>query len=277
MLREKSSKETIMDLQKEHQVTQSDLNNLKQWFSGYVHSFYCTDPIIQEALLLKEEHSLSVCEEILNIGRGLNMTPDNLRLAEVMALFHDIGRFEQVTRYKTFVDGKSENHAQLGVKILKQENTLKALDTDTRDLILQAIFYHNRLSIPEDEGYTCLCYSRLLRDADKLDIFNIVSAYYVNDSEKSAAVELDLPDTPTVSDKVIKSINEGKMISMQQLQSLNDFKLLQMSWVHDINYQPTFQLIFERDYLQKIRNTLPATEEIDRIYSKLITYLKENI
>ena len=266
-----------MALQKEHQVTESDLNNLKQWFSKYVHSFYCADPIVQEALLLKEEHSLCVCDEILNIGRGLDMTPDNLRLAEVMALFHDIGRFEQVTRYKTFVDGKSENHAEMGVKILKQEKTLRALDGDTQELILKAISYHNRLSVPEDESYTCIYFSKLLRDADKLDIFNIVSAYYVNDSEKSAAVELDLPDTPTVSDKIIKSINEGKMIGMQQLQSLNDFKLLQMSWVHDINYQPTFQLIFERDYLQKIRNTLPATKEIDRIYSRLISYLKENI
>ena len=266
-----------MTLQKEHQVTESDLSNLKQWFSGYVHSFYCADPIVQEALLLKEKHSLNVCNEIMNIGRGLDMTPDNMRLAEVMALFHDIGRFEQVTRYKTFVDGKSENHAVLGVEILKQEKTLTALDGYTQELILKAISYHNRLSVPENENDICLYFSRLLRDADKLDIFNLVSTYYVSDAYRSTAVELDLPDTPTVSDKVISSICEGKMISMQHLQSLNDFKLLQMSWVHDINYQPTFQMIFERDYLKKIRNTLPATEEIDHIYSKLISHLKENI
>ena len=266
-----------MKLQKKHQVTESDLNNLKQWFSEYVHSFYCADPLVQQPLVLKEEHSLRVCHEVMNIGRMLNMTPDNLRLAEVMALFHDIGRFEQVTRYKTFVDGKSENHAELGVKILKQEKTLTALDGDTQKLILKAISYHNRLSVPEDESDICLYFSRLLRDADKLDIFNLVSTYYASVSDRSTAVELDLPDTPTVSDKVISSICEGKMIDMRQLQSLNDFKLLQMSWVHDINYQPTFQLIFERDYLKKIRNTLPATEEIDHIYSKLISYLKGNI
>jgi hypothetical protein len=32
------------------------LNNLKQWFSRYVQSFYSSDPIVQEALVLKENH-----------------------------------------------------------------------------------------------------------------------------------------------------------------------------------------------------------------------------
>jgi hypothetical protein len=65
------------------------------------------------------------------------------------------------------------------------------------------------------------------------------------------------------------------MISMQQLRSLNDFKLLQMGWVYDINCQPTFQMIYERGYLKKIRDTLPASERIDHIYSKLMSYLNE--
>ena len=60
--------------------------------------------------MLKEKHSLRVCNEILNIGKNHNLTDNNLRLAEAMALFHDIGRFEQYTRYQTFVDKKSENH-----------------------------------------------------------------------------------------------------------------------------------------------------------------------
>jgi hypothetical protein len=146
----------------------------------------------------------------------------------------------------------------------------------TRELILKAISYHNRLSIPEDESPVCIYFSKLLRDADKLDIFNLVSTYYhINHTERSAAVELDLPDTHEVSDEILTSLQEGKMISMQQLRSLNDFKLLQMGWVYDINCQPTFQMIYELDYLKKIRDTLPASERIDHIYSKLMSYLKE--
>ncbi|GAB6270755.1 MAG TPA: HD family phosphohydrolase [Syntrophaceae bacterium] len=268
----------MMVSQNEYQVTESDLDHLKQWFSRYVQSFYSADPVVQEGLVLKEKHSFRVCDEILNIGRKMDLSKNNLRLAEVMALFHDIGRFEQFARHKTFVDKKSENHGQLGVKVLEQENALAALPADARELILKSISYHNRLSVPEDESHICLYFSRLLRDADKLDIFHLVSTYYYADgAERSAAIELDLPDTPEVSEEIMACLSEGKLISMQHLRSLNDFKLLQMAWVYDVNYSPTFQMIYERDYLRKIRDTLPATEGIDRIYARLMSYLKENI
>ena len=267
-----------MPSENEYLLTESALSDLKEWFSRYIQSFYSSDPIIQQALELKEKHSLRVCNEILNIGKELDLSRNNLRLAEVMALFHDIGRFEQFTRYQTFVDKKSENHGELGVKVLQQENALAALDNDTQELILKAISYHNRLSIPDDETHICTYFSKLLRDADKLDIYYLVSTYYYrNEAQRSAAIELDLPDTPEVSEEIMTNIAEGKTVSTHQLKTLNDFKLLQMSWIYDINCQPAFQVIYERDYLKKIRDTLPATEGIDRIYSKLVSYLKEKL
>ena len=256
-------------------LSESDLNNLRTWFSRYVHSFYSQDAAVQRGLLLKEKHSLKVCDEILDIGRKLHLSDKNLRLAETMALLHDIGRFEQFTRYRTFVDRKSENHGELGVKVLQQEKTLRALNEGTRDLILKTILYHNRLSIPEDETPVCIYFTKLLRDADKLDIFAIASTYYANHAEKSSAIELDLPDTPEVSNEVLAGIRERKMVGMRQLRSLNDFKLLQMAWVYDVHFQPAFQMIYERDYLRKIRDTLPESEKIDRIYADLQSYVKK--
>ena len=267
-----------MPSENEYLLTESALSDLKEWFSRYIQSFYSSDPIIQQALELKEKHSLRVCNEILNIGKELDLSHNNLRLAEAMALFHDIGRFEQFTRYQTFVDKKSENHGELGVKVLRQEKALAALDDDTQELILKAISYHNRLSIPEDEIHICTYFSKLLRDADKLDIYYLVSTYYYsNEAQRSAAIELDLPNTPEVSEEIMTNIAERKMVSTHQLKTLNDFKLLQMSWVYDINCQPAFQIIYDRDYLRKIRDTLPATEEIDQIYSKLMSYLMEKL
>lgn len=262
----------------EYQLAEADLNTIKQWFDRYVHSFYSSDPIIQKVLALKENHSLRVCTEILNIGKKLDLSNSSLRIAETMALFHDIGRFEQFTRYRTFVDGKSENHGELGVKVLQQGKALAALDAEARELIFKAISYHNRLSVPADESHICIYFSKLLRDADKLDIFNLFSTYYyLNPTERNATVELDLPDTPDVSEEVLTSIQDGNMINMNHLKSLNDFKLLQMAWVYDVNCQPALQMIYERDYLKKIRDTLPASEKIDQAYAKLLSYLKEHI
>ena len=257
-------------------LRETDLNHLKKWFSHYVRSFYCADPVTQQAIELKEKHSLSVCSEILNVGRQLRMSQNSLRIAEAMALFHDIGRFDQFTRYRTFADRKSENHAQLGVEVLRREYTLAALNEETRNLILKAISFHNRLSIPDGETHICMHFSRLLRDADKLDIFNLVSSYYCADpGERSNAIELDLPDTPGMSDEILTSLLNGKMISMQQIQSCNDFKLFQMGWIYDINFQPAFQIIQERDYLKKIREALPQSDRIDHIYNHLLSYLKQ--
>ena len=265
-----------MSSEKQYLLTEFDLNNLKHCFSRYVRLFYSSDPVIQRAIVLKEDHSLRVCKEILNIGRKLDLSHNNLRLAEAMALFHDIGRFEQFTRYQTFVDKKSENHGELGIKVLRQEKILAVLDEETRELILKAVLYHNRLNVPEEESPVCIYFSKLLRDADKLDIFNLVTTYYyATPEERSAAIELDLPDTPTVSDEIMTSLRDGKMIGMQQIQSLNDFKLLQMAWIYDINYQPTFQMIQERNYLQKIRDTLPASDGIDQIYNRLLRHLRK--
>jgi hypothetical protein len=271
-----SGKGKNVETQTPYGLTQNDLNHLKKWFSDYVRSFYCADPVTQQAIVLKEEHSLKVCREILNVGGGLGMSQNGLRIAEAMALFHDIGRFDQFTRYRTFVDGKSENHALLGVEVLCREDTLAALNEETRSLILKAISYHNRLSIPEDETSVCIHFSKLLRDADKLDILNLVTDYYcAGPGEKSNAIELDLPDTPGMSEVILNSLQNGKMIRMQQLESLNDFKLLQMAWIYDINFQPTFRIIQERDYLKKIRDALPESDKIDQIHDHLLSYLKQ--
>jgi len=261
-----------------YRVTENNLRDLTHWFTCYVQLFGSNDPVIQQAVKLKEDHSLRVCSEILNIGRRLNLNTHDLRLAEVMALFHDIGRFEQVTRYRTFVDRQSEDHAELGVKVLQQENTLALLNEATRTLIFKTIAYHNRMGVPETESPVCIYFSNLLRDADKLDIFNVFADYYYAPPEtRNSAVELDLPDTADISEDILTGLQNRKMIKMQQLQSLNDFKLLQMAWIYDINFQPTFRIIQERNYLGMIRNTLPASEKIDKIYERLLLDLQQGV
>ena len=96
-------------------------------------------------------------------------------LALLCALFHDIGRFEQLKQYDTFLDHKSVDHAALSCQVLKENQILAALPAPDQEMILTAIANHNRLEIDENsvsgqEGMT-LC--RLLRDADKCDIFRV--------------------------------------------------------------------------------------------------------
>ncbi len=259
-------------------LPEEELQAVKDWFSRYVRSFYTPDPVLQPSLLLKEQHSRRVSNLILAIGGKLGLSDQGLRVAEVMGLLHDIGRFEQVTRYGTFVDRKSENHAELGLRVLEQEQVLATVADAPRQLIRKAISYHNRLAIPDGESEACLFYSRLLRDADKLDILALFSVYYhASPEERSTAVELDLPDEPGVSKEVLEDLQQGKAVVIGHLKVLNDFKLLQLGWVSDINFAPTLAILYERGYLRKIRDSLPASQAIDHIYSRILSDIEKRL
>ena len=86
----------IMNFPNDYNLSQGHLDEMKGWFFQYVKSCYSSNPVIQQPLKLKEDHSLRVCAAILDIGRKLSLSEKDLRIAEAMALFHDIGRFEQI-------------------------------------------------------------------------------------------------------------------------------------------------------------------------------------
>ncbi|MBM9520731.1 HD domain-containing protein [Desulforhopalus vacuolatus] len=250
------------------------IDDLKKWFAAYVQTFTSENNEVQQNINLKEEHTRRVCCEILHLGQQLGLNASELRLAEITALFHDIGRFEQFARYGTFMDGKSVNHAQFGVKILQEKKVLARLDDSVRDLVLRIITYHNRAVLPTEESATCLFFSRLLRDADKLDIWRVVTEYYQQrDQKANTGLELGLPDTPVFSDAVVQDILAGRIVDIKHLKTLNDFKLLQVGWVYDLNFIPTFQRLKEKGYLDMIRAVLPETEGIDKIFTNITSFV----
>ena len=256
-------------------ISQENLNEINHWFTEYVRQYIHEGPENRN-IVLKEEHTYRVRNEIHNIGEQLGLKDDALRLAEVCALLHDVGRFEQYDRYHTFSDRKSENHALLGIRILKKHHVLKKFDPITKALIFRTIEYHNHISLPADEKYPHLLFIKLLRDADKLDIYRVVTDYYCrNDAQKNEAIELDLPDTPGISKKVYQNLISGKTIHSDELMNLNDFKLLQIGWIFDINFAPTLRLIQSRQYLEMIRRALPDTDEIHNIFNRIQAYLNQ--
>jgi putative nucleotidyltransferase with HDIG domain len=254
------------------------IKELEAWFNNYVQTFKSKNTDLLPNIILKEEHTKRVCNEILSIGEKIGLDEKKLCLAKIVALFHDIGRFEQYAKYHTFVDRDSVNHALLGVQVLKKNGVLKKLDKPLQSLIMRVILYHNRFALPKKETQECLFFSKLLRDSDKLDIWRVVTHYYSSkNGKKNVAIELGLPDTPWISSDVYKDLIEKKIVHVSHLKNLNDFKLLQVGWVYDINFLQTFQAIQERGYLEMIRAALPKTEKISEIFEIIYAYINEKI
>jgi hypothetical protein len=195
-----------------------------------------------------------------------------------MGLLHDIGRFKQYAVYGTFKDRESENHARLGLRELASHDVLAGCTKGEKKWIAKAIACHNTLEIPAGENGKTLIFIRLLRDADKLDIWRVFIEYYKErDKKPNPVVEIGLPDDPSFSPKVVAALNEDRFVRMQDLRTSNDFKLLLISWVFDLNYDYSFQLVKDRKYIEKIEATLPPLKQISAAIKHAYDYVERHL
>jgi hypothetical protein len=257
-------------------VTQNEVTKLKNWFEEYVKIFKSNDREIQRNYDLKVIHTKNVCKNIIEIGKDLGLENTDIYISEIIALFHDLGRFEQFFKYKTFSDEKSENHSKLAIKIINKYSVLEKLDEFSKEIIKKSILNHNKISIEDEKDEKVLFFSKLIRDADKLDIFRLIIEYYKNkENEKNDTIELGLRDTDDYSEDIYNKVINQQVARYEDLKLSNDFKILQLSWIYDINFSYSFKKIKEKDYLTSIYNALPKSEKITTLYNKIISYLNQ--
>ncbi len=257
---------------------QHELNDHKRWFSDYCRSFYSSDHEDQRNIVLKQEHTGRVCENIVQIARGLLLDGERVVLAEAIALYHDIGRFPQYQKFKTFKDSISANHASLGAHVLIENNVLQTLPRHEQDIILRSVTLHNVYSLPGGLDQEMLFFLKLVRDADKLDIWRVAIEYYGQPEEgRASAAGLGLPDVPGYSQEILTALRNRQMVQMSTLKTLNDFKLLQLAWIYDLNFEISLRILESRHYIDGIAKTLPRSKEISSALAALRGYLREGL
>ena len=268
----------VSTIQTTDMISKKIFYELETWFENYVKGFLKDDFPGPGILTIKYDHTKRVCSEIRSIGESLNLSSEELRLAHIIALFHDLGRFEQYKQYETFVDEKSVNHGELGVDILKRNNILVDLSDEAQYLIEESIKNHNIIEISEYESPLITLFSRMIRDADKLDIFHIVIENYgYNEENRNKTIDLHLPQIDTISEKVIQDIHDGRLVKKNHLSTVNDFKLLQMAWIFDINFRFTYNEIKRRKYLEVIKNTMVQSKELESLWEIIVNFIPGNI
>jgi hypothetical protein len=250
--------------------------HLKEWFAAYCRGFYTGNVANDRNIALKEEHTGLVCENMNCLTKGLPLADSDRATAQTIALFHDLGRFEQYRCYSTFRDDISVNHAALGVKVLIEGNVLKMLDEEERRTICLAVSHHNVFRLPGSLNSRDLLFTQLIRDADKLDIWRIFAEYYeMPEAERASAVGLGFPDLPDCSPDVLRSLQQREMVNLSLLKSLNDFKLLQLSWVFDLNFPASFRLLQERGLICGLSATLPKEKAVENAVRGVRAFVAE--
>lgn len=256
-------------------MEQEQLDEFRTRFGEYVERFYGDDPYVNSNLKSKQEHTHRTCTEMLYLAGELALTANQKRIAETIALFHDIGRFPQFTRYRTYIDTKSENHCLLALKVLEETRVLEPVTEEERILIERAIEYHGRRELPDDLDSQCLLFSRMIRDADKLDVFYVCIDNYNRYAENpdDFALEIELPDEPYISPGVLEAVMTGNLVDYSDLRTLNDMKLLQIGWVYNVNFTAALRRIKQRRFIETLFAFLPSSKDIEKIKEKIYAYI----
>jgi len=252
----------------------SEVKIFRKFFRNYVNKFYLSseDEEVKANLKLKEIHTSKVYRNINFISKSLNLSQEEINLAKSIALFHDIGRFEQLIKYKTFLDRNSENHSEIGLRILKEEGILKCIDENERNILIDAIRYHNVRKVPEIKDKS-LFFCKLIRDADKIDIIRVWIDYFEGKENFDPSYGFNLSKNDGYSRNIIKDIFENKISPIENVKTYNDIKLLLLTWIYDINFTASLRIILKRKYIQKIFKILPENEEIKKVSKHINNYI----
>lgn len=221
-----------------------DYNKATQAFETYLDQYNREDDKIN----LKIVHTYGVVTAAEYIAKNLNLDSENFQLAKLIALLHDIGRFEQLKRYNSF-DDRIIDHAILGVEILKEQDFIREFVTDPQydETIYTALYNHNTFAInPEVQGNQLL-HTQIIRDADKLD------NYRVKVEEKFETLfdisQFELEDE-LITPKIAQEFRHNHLIMSSDRKTHLDMWLSYLAFMFDLNFEASKQFIIENDYTE---------------------------
>lgn len=222
-----------------------------------------------EAIEGKQKHSLRVMELSTKIATELKLSQEEIELATLIGLLHDIARFEQYTQYKTYRDVDSFDHGDYGVKILNKD-IRNYIDTDKYDKIIKcAVKNHNKYKIENGLNEKEELFCKIVRDADKLDIlYEILEIFWKEDKDKPNV------EYSKISDEAMKQILNRKLIKRKKGDDDLVKLLCTVAFVFDINFETSLTIIKQENYINRM---LDSFEFKDENTKKQIELIKENV
>lgn len=231
-----------------------DIIKAKKFYKEYISNFNPEEPRIA----LKVAHIYRTAEKAKWIAEKLELNKEDVMLAELIGLLHDIGRFEQVRKYNTFLDKISINHGEYGVKVLFEDNLIRNFieDRDYDEIIRKAVLNHNRDIIEAGCTDRELLHCKIIRDADKLDIFKVILI-----DPLEAAYPLDRYPKEGISKEIKVGFLENHKIDYSNIKTCADLLVGQIAYVFDINYKYSLEKIVKENYLERLIKRFDAKDE----------------
>ena len=219
------------------------------------------------------EHSFRVMDISKQIAESLNLDSEKVDLAMLIGLLHDIGRYEEYMKKYIYKSDEKIDHGDLGIEILKNNNYIRnfILEEDYDNIILKAIEFHNKYSITEDLKEEEILFAKIIRDADKLDIFY--------ECWENFWIDIKDVESSCISEEVLKDFKENIVISKKIIKTPIDNLLMVLAFIFDINFEYSFEIIKKEKYIEKIigifnfeknKTAMKQLEEVKKILNEYI-------
>ena len=210
---------------------------------------------------LKIRHTYGVVRACEYIVDKLELNEEDKELAKLIALLHDIGRFEQIRQSDCFIDSSNMDHAILGNDILFNNNLIRKFVEDDKydNIISKAILNHNKLSIEEGLSERELLHAKIIRDADKLDNFRVKSEDDFENIIDNASKEI--LENDVVSDNIYNDFMNDRVIVSKDRKTYLDFWVSYLAFMFDFNYIYGLEYIKEKNYINIIIDRLDYKKE----------------
>lgn len=233
-----------------------DLVSAEKEFNNYTSRFKVDDNKVN----IKIKHTYGVVQISGYIAEKLNLSIEDIELAKLIGLLHDIGRFEQAVRYDNYNDYDTMDHANFATKLLFEENLIRKFIVDNRydSIIEKAIKNHNKFEIEEGLNDRELLHAKIIRDADKTDNF-VVKQY--QDFYSLFRKKEDDVAKEEITDVVWKEFLSEKTIITHHRKTSMDAWVSYLAWVYDYNFVPGLQYLKENNCIDKVIDRLEYKNE----------------
>ena len=242
-----------------------DLNKAIKAFEEYVSHFDIKIPTIH----LKVVHTYEVIKCSDYLCDKLCLSLEDRQLAALIALLHDIGRFEQWMKYGSFADYKTVDHALFSSQLLFEGGLIREFIEDHQydDIIKHAIEQHNKYKVDDGFDERTLLFIHLIRDADKLDNFRVKDE---EDIETILYVSLDDVNKDDISKDIFDQFYHQKLIYAPTRKTKLDFWLSFIAFIFDLYFDESLEYIKEYDWVNRsIKRIQPVDKKTKQEYEIL--------
>ena len=235
-------------------------------FCEYVLSnFDINRPLVR----LKYEHTLFVVIIMTKICEELGLNTEDSLMGIRLALFHDIGRFHEERLLNGRFDDLGFDHAEASNMVLFNEGLIKKFNVPENDydVIKKAVYNHNKPVIEPNLSPREEFFSKLIRDADKIDIYRAV----LSSDAIQKPIFGNMPSRINLSNYF-----ENKPIYLKDGKTFTDYIVLRIGWYDLLYFDESRKILEITGNLDRYISTITVKDEYKPLFKSILDHYYES-